>query len=498
MLPSGREERARHITQEDKMDPRPLSIPRGQRTVVSITAFLTLFIGLAVIRPSICFAGTVTVSPGENIQSVINSYSTGTTFVFTPGIYRLQTLVPKSYDSFVGQTGAIISGAKQLTTFSQNGSYWVANVKVTKLSSYPGYCDPNHPNCMYPEDLFFNNVPRLRASNLSGVHAGTWYLDYSTGNVYMGDNPSGHTVEISLSSYAFSGSATNVSITSLIVEKYATLVSHGAIDGSAGKGWKIATSEIRYNHGVGLRVGTGMWAHDNQIHDNGQLGMGGSGSSIVVQSNEIRNNNYAGYNFFHEAGGAKFTWATGLTIQYNYSHDNFGPGLNFDANCSNALIESNRTGNNQEAGILYEISYNATIRNNYISQDGYNVFGTSTGMSWGAGILITNSSGVQVYGNTVKNCMNGIGGLNYARGNNPSGQPYLLQNLSVHNNAVTQAHNFAEGIVKASTFDNSVFTSWNNHFQSETYYLTYSNYDYFCWLNQNWTLAQWNEYSYLH
>lgn len=46
---------------------------------------------------------TVTVSPGENLQALVNQYPTSTTFSFMPGIYYLQSIVPKSYDSFVGQ-----------------------------------------------------------------------------------------------------------------------------------------------------------------------------------------------------------------------------------------------------------------------------------------------------------------------------------------------------------------------------------------------------------
>ena len=38
----------------------------------------------------------------------------------------------------------------------------------------------------------------------------------------MGDNPAGHTVEISILGYAFTGSATSVTISNLIIEKYAS------------------------------------------------------------------------------------------------------------------------------------------------------------------------------------------------------------------------------------------------------------------------------------
>src|SRR5579864_4419948 len=67
---------------------------------------------------------TVAVNPGQNLQALVNQYPTGTTFSLAPGIHRLQSVVPKSYDSFIGQTGAILSGAALLTSFNQTGSYW--------------------------------------------------------------------------------------------------------------------------------------------------------------------------------------------------------------------------------------------------------------------------------------------------------------------------------------------------------------------------------------
>ena len=85
------------------------------------------------------------------------------------------------------------------------------------------------------------------------------------------------------------------------------------------------------------------------------------------------------------------------------------------------------------------------------------------------------------------------------RGNNPNGQPYLLQDLNVINNTITQTTGYAAGIVVGGGYDNSVYTSWNNHFQNNTFNLAQpATYDYFFWLNQPWTLATWNNYVSIH
>lgn len=248
----------------------------------------------------------ITATPGDNLQAFVDQYPAGTTFSFAAGIYRLQSVLPKSHDSFVGQTGAILSGAALLSDFSESDTYWIAHVQVSQAASYPGQCGSANPACTFPEDLFFDNVLKTRVTNLTAVGPGTWCLDYSSGSVYMGDDPSGHTVEMSLLGYAFSGTAQSVTITDLIVEKYACVAGSGAIDASQGTYGEVGYDEVRYNHDTGIRTGDGMYVHDNKIHNNGDLSIGGFGTFILVQNNEISFNNYSGYSIYWEAGGAKF------------------------------------------------------------------------------------------------------------------------------------------------------------------------------------------------
>ncbi len=71
-------------------------------------------------------AGSIAVRPGDSLQKLVNSRPGDTTFYLTSGTHRLVGVTPKSGNEFVGAPGAIMSGARVLTTFSKNGSYWVA------------------------------------------------------------------------------------------------------------------------------------------------------------------------------------------------------------------------------------------------------------------------------------------------------------------------------------------------------------------------------------
>jgi len=66
----------------------------------------------------------IVLRPGHDIQQAIDSHPEGTNFVLTPGIYRQQSFTPKNRQRFVGQTGAILNGALQLTQWRFDGAFW--------------------------------------------------------------------------------------------------------------------------------------------------------------------------------------------------------------------------------------------------------------------------------------------------------------------------------------------------------------------------------------
>ncbi len=469
-----------------------------QRLSALLAGGVLVFLGISIFLPSTEFASrqTVTVHPGDNIQELVESHPAGTSFGFSPGVYRLQSVVPRNGDSFIGEAGAVLSGAQLLNGFTAQGNTWVASVSVNRRAQYRGQCDQGHPACMYPEDLFIDNTPLERVADVSSVGPGKWYLDYDSGQASIGDNPQGHVVEISLTPYAFQGSAKNVTIQGLDIEKYADIAGDGAIQGgsSAGQsseGWLVKKNAIRFNHGMGLRTGNSMQVISNTITDNGQMGLGGGGSGVLVEGNEIARNNYAGYAYGWEAGGSKFVMTRDLVVRNNYAHDNNGPGLWTDIDNVNTLYENNRTSSNKEAGILHEISHHAVIRNNTVANDGFGPSG-KTAPWYGGGIVVTASDDVEVYGNIVTNCMNGVVGLQPDR-KKSTGEAYLLKNLFVHDNTITQNQGVAAGILSSASVGLAVFTSWNNRFGNNTFKLADPSARAFAWMNAVLPIAQWQK-----
>ena len=459
-------------------------------------AVVCIVIAMRYISPqrAMCAARMVSVDSDESIQGAVDQNPEGTTFLIKPGAHHLQSVNPKNGDSFIGEPGAILSGAIVIKSFRRQGKYWTAQRSIPQVEGR-GKCQPKYPACTLPEDLFVDNAPLLRVPSLADVARHAWYLDYAAGTLYISDDPTGHIVELSLTRHAFYGSATDVTIRGLVVEKYANLAQSGAIHaltdpGPLSRNWVVEKNEIRLNHGAGIRLGNRMRVTENRVHHNGQIGVEGDGGNIIIEGNEIAYNNYAGYDYGWEAGGTKFVFTDSLVVRDNYVHHNEGPGLWTDGDNVNVLYERNHTAANKAAGIKHEVSFDAVIRDNVIENDGFNPHGAS--IWWGAGIQIEASSNVQVYRNTVRDCMNGIAAVQGNRGSSQrSGRPYLVQRLDAHDNTIVQTSGTAAGIVKDDHFDDSVFKSWGNRYEGNSYELAAVDGKYFQWMNAPHTREEW-------
>ena len=102
---------------------------------------------------------SVEVRAGENLREIVDAQSPGTTFVIEAGTYRSQSIHPKDGDSFIGEPGAVLSGAQVLGGFSRTGGYWAAPVQAVREGSYPGTCDETHPPASTPK--IFSLTTRL-------------------------------------------------------------------------------------------------------------------------------------------------------------------------------------------------------------------------------------------------------------------------------------------------------------------------------------------------
>jgi parallel beta-helix repeat protein len=422
---------------------------------------------------------SIVIHPGESIQRAVDANPAGTSFLIKAGMYRMQTVVAKPGDQFVGERGATLSGARVLTEFAREGTYWVATGQTQENPRYgptpygAEVCwdgsDGKHPDsrgCIYPEDLFLDNRPLRHVTTLAAVGPGSWFFDYQGDKVYFADDPTGHVVEVGVTATAIRGDGANGAVVrGLIIEKYADAAQRAAVDFRNSSSVVIRDNEIRWCHGAGAAITTGTSGEisGNYIHDNGELGIGSFGSvDLVVANNQLARNNYAGYNSAWEAGGAKFSRTTGLVVRGNSVHDNAGKGIWTDTDDIQTLIEQNVITGNTDHGLFREAGYSAIVRDNTVVNNGWH------------GIIIDSSPDVEVSGNTVQN--NGwnwpsplpqIGARDTRAGAQGRYGPWEVRNLWVHDNTVTGP--VAAGV----TGPDAIFAvDHNNRFDRNKYHLS--------------------------
>ena len=451
-----------------------------------------------------CGNASVVVATTDDLEYLVTTSAPGATFFLKSGVHRIATgLAALGAQTFVGETDAIISGAKVLPNFvgtggwtydSSNSRWWIDGQTQEGNQAYSVGYSPNNqicmpspdPHCAFPEDLWFGTTVKKHQRTLANLSAGEWHFDYVANRIYVKDNPSGQTIETSVAEDAFHGSGARMTVANLILERFASPPQHAIIHANAATGWMVLNNEVRYGHARGVNIHTGMTLIGNAIHHNLQIGIGNGGTGALVLSNEIAYNNYTGmYSVGWEAGGTKFVSTSNLVVRRNNVHHNEGPGLWTDIDNKDCTYENNTVDDNTWMGIFHEIGYACIIRNNVVRRNGFSVNGGPGAWVWSAGILIAASRDVQVYGNYVYDNADGIGAVQQDRSMSGS-QPYGLYrvvNLNVHDNYV--AGTVGSVGVNRDAFTDSIYTSDNNHFENNHYYFGSGTGNWWYWIGNN-------------
>ncbi|MBD3392812.1 MAG: hypothetical protein GF418_11975, partial [Chitinivibrionales bacterium] len=361
----------------------------------SLFLFLALAVGVN--------AATIELDVGDSYQDSIDAHPGNTTFKILAGVHRGFQVTPKSGNTFVGEDGAVLDGSVILDSWSEEGQYWVHD-GLTYEPSQHGSCRSEFPGCNYRHALYMNGEFVHRDTILDDVTEGRWYLDPDLDKGYLADDPTGDTVEIAVNTWAIGGNGTinNVTIRNLVMTKYATAAQDGAVRSrESSSGWVIEECEISYNHGGGISlVGNEHIVRSNDIHHNGQLGFGTCcDTNLVFEKNEIAFNNALGFNSGWEAGGTKFVKTHNAKIYSNWAHHNFqSPGLWSDIENGQIEYMGNLSEYNGTMGIFHEIGGTGEI---YCNISRFNGIGWS-GWAYGANILISHSSDVEIHRNVVE------------------------------------------------------------------------------------------------
>ncbi|MDJ0955164.1 MAG: right-handed parallel beta-helix repeat-containing protein, partial [Acidimicrobiia bacterium] len=282
------------------------------------------------------------------------------------------------------------------------------------------------------------------------IEAGTHIRQSVTpksGQVFVGE-PGAIMDGVGATDYAFTGSASNVTVRGLEIKDYTSGTDKGAIH-AVGSGWLIDDVDVHHNDWVGVSIGGGSTVQNSYIHHNESHGVFvGAGTGAVVDGNEIAFNNYdqpSSSTTIENAAGAKFSDTTNLVVTDNNVHDNRGRGLwGYQVN-SGTTYSGNTISDNWWAGIFHDRSGSATFTGNTITGNG---FKASASDKFYHGAVQITSPNATVTNNTITGNRNGIVVIGYDLSVD-------ADNATITGNTITNSGN--TGIV--TNGDSSVFST---------------------------------------
>ena len=378
-----------------------------------------------------------------------------------------------------------------MTGWTASGATWTAAGPTTPSLMRISMPSMRFPQARYEDDLLMDGSPLWKVGVERGgeiigdgpdaVGPGDYFVDYDSGRIVLGSDPAGHNLELATVSRGFTGDTRHVRIQGLIIQgfKFAGIFMPG------GGNWLAEGNEVHANHAVGIQLQSDDRAIANIVHENGDDGLAGAGSNLVVAGNDVSGNDAARVDLANgncwDGAGAKFVLTRNLVVVGNDFHDNLCHGLWLDINNDHSLVQDNVSSSNRGDGILHEISYDATIDQNTVSDN------------TAFGIDITSSPGDTVTQNAVtNNARGGIFFFNEDRSSDPAAFGRLaVRDLEVSGNTVTNdgAGELTGGIDYTRT--PQVFTSHGNRFQGNIYHLVSPAADSFQWAGRRMTAEQW-------
>jgi len=212
------------------------------------------------------------VFPGDSLQVAVDAHPAGTTFVLKAGVHRRQQVVPKGGDTFVGESGAILTG-EDTTEFAFGARVSGVTVRGLIIEHYAPATNGAAVMTLGGASDWTIEDNEIRYNSGSGIRSG------GTGWKIIG-NYLHHNQVYGLTGTGMSG---------LVVEGNEIAFNNyqGTAPGSAGG------SKWFYTHGLVVR--------DNYAHDNGGPGLwtDGHNDSVTYEGNLVVNNAASGIK--HEA-----------------------------------------------------------------------------------------------------------------------------------------------------------------------------------------------------
>jgi hypothetical protein len=126
--------------------------------------------------------------------------------------------------------------------------------------------------------------------NKESVGPNQFYFGYAGERIYLADDPTDRKVAATVAAFAFDSTASDVLVSNISVEKYASVAQKGAIHASEGTRWVIENCEVCWNSGGGIGTGPAAASATAIFITTARIGIADHGRDIGIRNNMVRHN----------------------------------------------------------------------------------------------------------------------------------------------------------------------------------------------------------------
>ena len=248
-----------------------------------------------------------------------------------------------------------------------------------------------YPMAAHPDQVWIGGTELRQVSSQSAVRSGTFYVNYSTGRMYIGNNPSGRSVVASDLPQAFQLLGSGTRLLGFGIRRFADSVPHQGVITAYSDTTTIENVDVRDSATAGIGIfGKNSRLNRVSVIGSGQLGIGAHhADNFVVSNSTVRNSNDQYFNPTPSAGGIKVTTSRGVTLANSDVRDTYGNGFWVDESTYDVTVVNNTIHGNTGRGVFIELSAKVVVADNLIKWNG------------GEQFIARNSNGIQLWNNTV-------------------------------------------------------------------------------------------------
>ena len=239
-------------------------------------------------------------APYASVQSAVDRAASGATLVLRGGTYHESVVIPSgkklTIQSYPGEA-VWFDGSSALNNWQSTGGRWFSADWKYDFDATPSFTrgeadgtaagwrwlNAAHPMAAHPEQVWIDGVAQAEVSSLAALKAGTFFTDVANDRLYLGSDPTGHSVRTSTLTKALSLRGEGAVVRGVGVRNYATSVwMMGAVTVEAPRA-TLENVVIYDNASTGLFVGSSnATIRDVTLARNGLMGLGANYADALV------------------------------------------------------------------------------------------------------------------------------------------------------------------------------------------------------------------------